>query len=114
MGVDICRCLADSREEDLDRVNKRTKLRAKLMADLRDSYNGCEAFTLGAPPQMGEDARVDDEVTGKEKERESLKSLSQGLSVLMTASSEEELMDRFLEKYEEFVSGSAEEIDVSM
>ena len=107
MDVDIYRCLVESGEEDLRRARNRAKLRMELMDELRKSYSGCDSFALGAPPSLGEDI-MEDEVVVKEEEESLLHVPS-----IPRASSEKELIDNFWDKYEEFVSGSAEEIDVS-
>lgn len=86
----------------------------KLMADLRETYNRCDSSDLRASPVMGEETIMENEMTGQEDEEKggSSKSLSQVLPV-PSVSSEEELIDGYLDEYEKFVSSSAEEINVS-
>lgn len=100
-------CLVDS-GEDLDGARKR----AKFMADLRESYSN--SFGLRPSPLMEEEETMsENEMTGKEEEKEeSGKSFSQ-VSALSKVSSVEELTDWFQDEYEKFVSSSDVEIDVS-
>ena len=83
------------------------------MAGLRESYSGCGYPSPRASPLAEEESRMEERTMGREEEpEESHDSLTQVPSV-PSASSEEKLIDWFQEEYEKFLSGSAEEINVS-